>query len=121
MDGKRSKVCLLYNDFILCRAEYVAKYNVNESVPYTPYESWEGLLPVIANKSRFEVRPGFEAIYSHYAELKGLNASWSQAYRDYVNENLTEDVEGGGGDYSPRSGGFDSFGHGTLMYRLDSD
>lgn len=107
-----------FGNQILNGAEYAAKYNTNHSVPYTPYRSWEGILPNVSTKSRFDVRPGFEAIYSHYAELKGLNASWSKAYRDYVNRNLTSNVEGGGGDYSPNSGGYDAFGHGTLMYRL---
>lgn len=103
---------------ILYSAEYAAKYNTNHSVPYVPYRSWEGILPVISEKARFDKRPGFEAIYSHYAELKGLNASWSKAYRDFVNTELLDDIEGGGGDYGPNSGGFDALGYGTLMYRL---
>ncbi|ATZ46613.1 hypothetical protein BCIN_02g00070 [Botrytis cinerea B05.10] len=109
-----------YGNQILNGAEYAAKYNTNNTVPYTPYTSWEGELSVVANKSRFDVRPGFEVIYSHYAELKGLDASWSKVYRDYVNSNLTANVEGGGGDYSPNSGGYDALGHGTLMYRLEA-
>ncbi|KAI0102961.1 GPI anchored protein-like protein [Nemania sp. FL0031] len=107
-----------YGNGILNAAEYIGKYNTNHSVPYKPYVSWEGLLPVVSNKSRFDVRPGFEAIYAHYADLKGLNASWTGAYRDYVNANSTSNIEGGGGDYGPNSGGFDTFGYGTLMYRL---
>jgi hypothetical protein len=75
-------------------------------------------LSVIAEKQRYNVRPGMELIHSHYAELKGLNASWSQEFRDYVNQNITANVEGGGGDFGPNSGGFDAFGHGTLLYRL---
>jgi hypothetical protein len=47
---------------------------------------------VISPDSRSEVRPGFEAIYAHYAEIKGLDASWSMAYRDYVNENLDDNA-----------------------------
>jgi hypothetical protein len=90
-------------------------------VPYTPYRSWEGILPEVATKARFNVRPGFEAIYSHYAEVKRLDASWSKEFRDYVNANLTVNVEGGGGDYGPNSGGFDVFGHGTLMYRIKGE
>ena len=76
------------------------------------------MLPVVSPKSRFDVRPGFEAIFAHYNDEKKLNASWTQAYRDYVDANLTAKVEGGGGDYGPNSGGFDTFGHGTLMYRI---
>ncbi|KAK2613466.1 hypothetical protein N8I77_000379 [Diaporthe amygdali] len=43
---------------------------------------------------------------------------WALEYRNFVNGNLTENIEGGGGDYSPNSGGYDSLGHGTLLYRL---
>ncbi|TGO22051.1 hypothetical protein BPAE_0184g00030 [Botrytis paeoniae] len=107
-----------FDNQILNGAEYAAKYNTNNTAPYTPYTSWEGVLPVVANKSRFDVRPGFETIYSHYTEIKGLNVSWSKMYRDFVNKNLTANIEGGGGDYSPNSGGYDALGHGTLMYRL---
>lgn len=99
-------------------AEYSARYNVNETVPYEPYESWEGLLEEISPDDRSDVRPGFEAIYAHYTDVKRLDASWSRAYRVYVNENTQGGVEGGGGDYSPRSGGFDILGHGTLLYRI---
>ncbi|KAL4893387.1 exopolysaccharide inner membrane protein-like protein [Aspergillus ambiguus] len=107
-----------YEHEILNGAEYVAKYNTNHSVPYQSYTSWEGLLKSISADSRFDVRPGYEVIYSHYSSIKNINASWSMAYRDYVNRNLTANVEGGGGDYGPLSGGFDILGHGTLMFRL---
>ncbi|ETS82858.1 hypothetical protein PFICI_04734 [Pestalotiopsis fici W106-1] len=103
---------------VLHGAEYFSKYNVGYDVPYTSYISWEGNLSVVAEKQRYAVRPGMELIHSHYAELKGLNASWSQEFRDYVNRNITANVEGGGGDFGPNSGGFDAFGHGTLLYRL---
>lgn len=99
----------------------MAKYNTNHTVPYTPYTSWEGLLAVVSPKSRFDARPGYELLHSHYAELESRNASWSKDYRDYVNRNITANVEGGGGDYGPNSGGYDSFGHGTLMYRLQKE
>lgn len=102
-------------------AEYVAKYNTGHDVPYQAYESWEGNLTVVSEKQRYNIRPGFEGIFSHYAELEGLNASWSRAYRGKVNANLTANIEGGGGDYGPNSGGFDSLGHGTLMFRLEPD
>ncbi|KAJ5521487.1 exopolysaccharide inner membrane protein-like protein [Penicillium freii] len=110
-----------YQHEILHAAEYVAKYNTNNTVPYTPYTSWEGLLSVVASKQRFSVRPGYEAVASHYAGVKHMNASWSMEYRDYVNQNISADVEGGGGDYGPNSGGYDAFGHGTLLYRIKSE
>lgn len=73
---------------------------------------------MVSEKQRFAVRPGFEAIYAHYNDVRGINASWTRAYRDFVNQNLTENIEGGGGDYGPNSGGYDAFGHGTLLYRI---
>ena len=76
---------------------------------------------MVSEKSRFNVRPGFEAIYAHYADVEGWNASWSKAYRDYVAANITAKVEGGGGDYGPNSGGYDALGHGTLMYRISGN
>ncbi|KAJ4991050.1 hypothetical protein SVAN01_03400 [Stagonosporopsis vannaccii] len=111
----------LYENQILNGAEYVAKYNLGRDVPYKAYETYEGNFTVISEKQRYNIRPGFEGIYSHYAELKGLNASLSRAYRGMVNHNLTANIEGGGGDYGPNSGGFDSLGHGTLMFRLKPD
>jgi hypothetical protein len=79
------------------------------------------VLEVVSEKARFDVRPGYEALYSHFSEIKGLDASWSLEYREFVNRNLTGNIEGGGGDYSPNSGGYDAFGHGTLMYRLEAE
>ncbi|KAG6365886.1 hypothetical protein INS49_000062 [Diaporthe citri] len=111
----------IYGHRILNAAEYVAKYNTNHTVPYTPYRSWEGVLEVVSEKARFDIRPGYEALHAHYNAIKGLNASWSLEYRDFVNANLTGRIEGGGGDYSPNSGGNDALGHCTLMYRLKDD
>ncbi|KAF2855137.1 exopolysaccharide inner membrane protein-like protein [Plenodomus tracheiphilus IPT5] len=110
-----------YGSQILNGAEYAAKYNTNHTVPYTPFQSYQGLQSVISDNQRFNLRPGYEAIYSYYAECLGQNASWSKAYRDYVNADNKQNIEGGGGDYGTTSGGFDAFGHGTLMYRLTAD
>ncbi|TIA59075.1 chondroitin AC/alginate lyase [Aureobasidium pullulans] len=102
-------------------AVYAAKYNVNQTVPYTRYDSFEGVQYNVSAKSRGNIRPGFELLVAHYEDVKGLNASWSAAYRDYVNQNTELGVEGGGGNYGPNSGGFDALGHGTLMYRRKCD
>lgn len=98
------------------RAEYVGKYNVGYDVPYTLYESYQGNQTVIPNSSRGAVRPGFELLSAHYGQLKGLNSSWTDAYRDWVNANTTDGVEGGGGNYGSTSGGFDGLGFGSLLY-----
>lgn len=73
---------------------------------------------MISASSREDVRPGFELLYAHYNDLKGLNASWTGRYRDYVNNNISARVEGGGGNYGTASGGFDGLGFGTLLFRL---
>lgn len=100
------------------RAEYVGKYNVGYDVPYTLYQSYQGNQTVISNASRGTVRPGFELLSAHYGQIKGLNSSWTDAYRDFVNANSTDGVEGGGGNYGSTSGGFDVLGFGSLLYRI---
>ncbi|CAI7646908.1 unnamed protein product [Penicillium glandicola] len=107
-----------YSNQILNAAEYTAKYNVGYEVPYTLYESYQGAQYVISNNSRGVVRPGFELLSAHYSQVKGLDSSWTDAYRDWVNVNSTSGVEGGGGNYGPDSGGFDGLGFGSLLYRI---
>ncbi|KAJ5598305.1 hypothetical protein N7537_008389 [Penicillium hordei] len=107
-----------YSNEILNAAEYVAKYNVGYEVPYTLYQSFEGNQTVISNAARGTVRPGFELLSAHYGQIKGLNSSWTDAYRDWVNANSTDGVEGGGGNYGSASGGFDALGFGSLLYRI---
>lgn len=99
------------------RSEYIAKYNVNEDVPFTTYDNPDqGTMTGISPASRGNVRPGFELLFAHYSDLEGLDASWTKEYIDYTN-NGTGGVEGGGGDYGSNSGGYDYLGFGTLMYR----
>ncbi len=73
---------------------------------------------MISENSRGSIRPAWELIYNHYGVSKGLNASWSQQFRDLVVED-SDGAEGGGGDYGPNSGGYDQLGFGTLLYRLE--
>ncbi|KAJ5833379.1 chondroitin AC/alginate lyase [Penicillium riverlandense] len=107
-----------YNNEILAASEYCSKYNVGQDVPFTAYSSDEGNFTEVASGSRYAIRPGFELIYAHYAGVKGMDASWTGLYRDMVNGNSTDGVEGGGGDYGGDSGGYDGLGYGTLLYRL---
>ncbi|OQE29853.1 hypothetical protein PENSTE_c002G03120 [Penicillium steckii] len=107
-----------YSNEILNAAEYIGKYNVGQDVPYTAYNSYQGNQTVISNNSRGTVRPGFELLSAHYGQLKGLDSTWTDAYRDWVNGNSTGGVEGGGGNYGSTSGGFDGLGFGTLLYRI---
>jgi Alginate lyase len=100
-------------------AEYVAKYNLGNDVPYTPY-TWNYGAPGVWSGSqtftaaspdgRGDVRPIWEMIYNHYVGRKGLSVPNITAYAAKVRP------EGGGGDYGPDSGGFDQLGFGTLAF-----
>lgn len=57
-------------------------------------------------------------MYAHYSGVKGLDASWTGAYRDVVVED-GDGAEGGVGDYGSTSGGYDQLGFGTALFRLD--
>ena len=103
---------------IVSSAEYLAKYNLGYDVPYTTYKSYV-TQPVISDVARGNVRPMWELLYAHYGGLKGLNASWTKAYRDLVVSD-GGGAEGGDGNYGPESGGYDQLGFGTLLFRLDA-
>ena len=100
-------------------AEYVAKYNLGNDVPFTPY-SWQTgpnttaghvgwqTQTVVGAGSRGQLRPVWEAILGHYAGRRGLAAPWTAQMVQLVR------AEGGGGDYGQESGGYDQLGFGTL-------
>ncbi|MFI0537574.1 alginate lyase family protein [Streptomyces sp. WSLK1-3] len=98
-------------------AQYVAKYNLGEDVPFTTYTWGTGQncaassQTVISSDSRGQVRPVWALLHFHYNRRLGLDDRYiSQMYYDLVAP------EGGGGDYGTTSGGFDQLGFGTLMY-----
>jgi hypothetical protein len=97
----------------------MAKYNVGEDVPFATYSNSDVTQTVISNNSRGTIRPIGELLYAHYGSLKGLNASWTKAYRDLV-VSSSGGAEGGGGDYGSSSGGYDQLGFGTLLYRREA-
>jgi hypothetical protein len=101
----------------LNRAEYVAKYNLGNTVPYTTYTNSDVTQTVISDASRGDIRPMWELLYNHYGVLKRLNVKYTKQYRDLVVKDGAG-AEGGGGDYGPNSGGYDQLGYGTLMYTL---
>lgn len=103
---------------LCCRAEYVAKYNLGNDVPYTTYTNSDVTQDVISENSRGDNRPIWELLYNHYGVLKGLDITWTKQYRDRV-VSAGGGAEGGGGDYGTNSGGFDQLGYGTLMYTLE--
>jgi hypothetical protein len=100
---------------ILKASEYTAKYNVaNLVVPFQNYIYFDcsknTTLTQISSDSRGTVRPMWALIYNHYVKRKGLTAPYT-----LMGVNTTQ-PEGGGGDYGPNSGGFDSLGFGTLLF-----
>ncbi|KAL3492188.1 chondroitin AC/alginate lyase [Aspergillus germanicus] len=107
----------LNDNRILAGAEYAFKYNTGHDVPFTEFTNSHGTATEISESQRGGLRPIAELLYAHYNGVKGLNASWTGAYRDLVAED-GDGAEGGGGDYGPNSGGYDQLGFGTALFRL---
>ncbi|MBX3427545.1 MAG: alginate lyase family protein [Pirellulales bacterium] len=100
------------NNRLLAGSEYVAKYNAWQDVPFEQYSWGTGVNGTwqthtsVSDFARGISRPGYELIYNHYANIKGIAAPWSEARVDA---------------YSPEGygGNGDEFGFGTLTYTLD--
>ncbi|MFE7270300.1 alginate lyase family protein, partial [Streptomyces sp. NPDC057623] len=97
-------------------AQYVAKYNLGSSVPFTTYNWGTGQncaaqsQTVISAASRGQVRPVWAMLHYHYNRRVNLDDK-------YISQMcFSVAPEGGGGDYGTDSGGFDQLGFGTLMY-----
>ncbi|WP_030354773.1 alginate lyase family protein [Streptomyces scopuliridis] len=104
------------NNRFMKAAEYVAKYNLGNTVPFTTYTWGTGQncaqmsQTVISDNSRGQVRPVWDQLHYHYAGRRGLSVP-------YITQMAGKGrPEGGGGDYGSASGGFDQLGFGTLMY-----
>lgn len=104
------------NNRFLAGAEYVAKYNLGEEVPYQPYAWGTGQKgdrreqPVISSVGRGAMRMGYELVVNHYVRRKGIAAPWSERYAAKMRP------EGGAGGHASS---FDQFGLGTLTHTLD--
>jgi autotransporter-associated beta strand protein len=111
---------------LLQLGECVCKYNLqpldNNNLPFVCYMNCEyynsatedsGVTPYLSSSSRGTVRPGWSLIYNHYANRRGLSASWTGLMANEVN------AEGGGGNYGSTSGGYDQLGFTTLTHTLD--
>ncbi|MFF0269856.1 alginate lyase family protein [Kribbella sp. NPDC004536] len=104
------------NNRFMKAAQYVAKYNLGEDVPFTKYTWGTGQNcayqehTVISSASRGQLRPVWEILHYHYTRRKYLSVPYISAMAAQVRP------EGGGGDYGPNSGGFDQTGFGTLTY-----
>ncbi|WP_155053681.1 alginate lyase family protein [Streptomyces blattellae] len=97
-------------------AQYVAKYNLGSSVPFTTYTWGTGQncaqqsQTAISATARGEVRPVWAMLHYHYNRRLYLDDR-------YISQMCFSIApEGGGGDYGSASGGYDQLGFGTLMY-----
>ncbi|KAL6914880.1 hypothetical protein FSST1_012640 [Fusarium sambucinum] len=106
------------NSRILLGAEYFARYNLGNDVPFEPYTNGIVSFDVISEASRGAVRPAWELLYSHYVQIKDLDAPWTTAY---LNNSLEYfgGFEGGAGSWGEGSGHYDGLGWGSLLYHLD--
>ncbi|WP_199549088.1 alginate lyase family protein [Streptomyces sp. N35] len=97
-------------------AQYVAKYNLGQDVPFTEYTWGTGRNcahrehTVISDVARGQARPVWDLLHFHYARRRRLSVPYITAIAEKGR------AEGGGGDYGPNSGGFDQLGFGTLLY-----
>lgn len=104
------------NNRFMKAAQYVAKYNLGQDVPFTKYTWGTGQNcayqehTVISSASRGQLRPVWEILHYHYTRRKYLSVPYISQMAALVRP------EGGGGDYGPNSGGFDQTGFGTVMY-----
>ena len=107
------------NNRFMKGAEYVAKYNIGDSVPYVTYNWGTGQncaaasQTVISAAGRGNIRPVWEMVYNHYANRMGLSVPAMAAYA------TIHRPEGGGGNYGTASGGFDQLGFGSLTFTRD--
>ncbi|WP_211370744.1 AbfB domain-containing protein [Nonomuraea turkmeniaca] len=95
-------------------AEYVARYNLGETVPFTTYKWKNGTTcasreqTVISAAGRGHVDPIWAMIYNHYGVRRGLDVPGIEAFSKKVAP------EGGGGDYGGSQ--YDHLGFGTLTF-----
>ncbi|CAH0027153.1 unnamed protein product [Clonostachys rhizophaga] len=108
-----------YNDSrILKGAEYFARYNLGNDVPFVEYTNGIVTHTEVSSASRGATRPTWELLYHHYVGVKKLDAPWTKAY---LNKTLEEygGFEPGSGAMGEGSGRFDGLGWGSLLYRVD--
>ncbi|KAJ9150929.1 gpi anchor protein [Pleurostoma richardsiae] len=108
-----------YNDSRILRgAEYFARYNLGNDVPFEPYTNGIVSYTNISSASRGAIRPTWELLYNHYVNVKGVEAPWTA---DYLNKTLDYfgGFEGGAGSWGEGSGHYDGLGWGSLLYHQD--
>ncbi|BBC32019.1 Ig family protein [Streptomyces graminofaciens] len=71
-----------YDDHrVLANAEYAARYNLGNDVPFTPDLDRTGkyLKTTVSDKVRGTLPPAYEMYYAHYAGVRGLDAPYTEA------------------------------------------
>lgn len=99
-------------------AEYFARYNLGNDVPFVNYTNGIVSYSEISNASRGSYRPTWELLYAHYGQIKGLDVPWTEQYMNYTNTGMGG-FEGGAGSWGEGSGHYDGLGWGSLLYHLD--
>lgn len=97
----------------LSMSENLAKYNLWYDVPYVTYVNCEYWIMTNIGSGQGAMRPGWDMIYNHYVNRRGLATPYSKIAADQMRP------DGGGGDYGGDSGGFDQLGFTTLTHSLD--
>ena len=66
------------NNRFLAGAEYIARYNLFNPVPYVTYgpNCSRAYQPVVSDGAQGHLRPVWELVYNHYVNRKGLAAPW---------------------------------------------
>ncbi|KAJ5822519.1 Chondroitin AC/alginate lyase [Penicillium robsamsonii] len=108
-----------YNDSRILRgAEYFARYNLGNDVPFVYYTNGIVSHTEISSASRGAIRPTWELLYSHYVTMIGMDAPWTTLF---LNNSLDYygGAEGGAGSWGEGSGHYDGLGWGSLLYRMD--
>lgn len=105
----------------LAGVEFISKYNLGYEVPWVTYVYVSGhpgrtklwVQQSISSQNREMGRPGWDLIYNHYVNRRGLSAPWTERYAKRTRP------EGGGFNYGGNSGGFDGLGFTTLTHSRD--
>ena len=101
------------NNRFLSGAEYFAKYNLKNAVPFANYTNCQGVVQsAVSSDSRGEIQPIWGLIYNHYANIEGIAAPYSKQYMAHTGS------EGGGGNYGADNDGFYQLGYTTLTCTL---
>ncbi|HEU0185818.1 MAG TPA: LamG-like jellyroll fold domain-containing protein [Blastocatellia bacterium] len=93
---------------LLAGAEYVARTNLLEPVPFTTYNNCDDVNHYylsINGLGRLDDRPVWEMVYNHYVVRRGLSAPNVQKIAELMR---------------PEHGSIDHFGYGTLTFTLNA-